>query len=143
MPKPDPGQRERQITVPLAEFLAEYRPGGDWRTWDDAEKALLESICLCCGQPGHYQQTVEAHLAVDGLTEGVYVGDDRRLRDGHHRVIAARRLGIDAIPLETAAQAQERWVRDHGCVDWRHRKFGDVPDYATLHWCTAALEVAA
>lgn len=126
-------------SMPLAQFLAAYRPAGDWRTWDDAEKAMLEAICLCCGRPGHYQQMIEAHLAANGLTEGVYVGADGRLRDGHHRVTAARRLGLDVVPLETEEQAQARWVRDHGHVDWRHRKVGDVADYATLHWCTAAL----
>lgn len=132
---------ESRGAVPLGRFLSECRPGGDWCTWEDVEKALLDSICLCCGQAGHYQQMVEAHLVANGLTEGVYVGDDGRLRDGHHRVTAARRLGIDVIPLETAERAQERWVRDHGHVDWRHRKVGDVPDYATLHWCTAARDL--
>lgn len=134
-----PPLRHITSTVPLARFVAEYRPGGDWLTWDEAERAILACICLCCGLPGHYQEQVEAHLSTNGLTEGVYVGDDGRVRDGHHRVVAARRLGIETIPLETAEQAQARWVRDHGYVDWRHRDRGDVPDYATLHWCTAAL----
>lgn len=125
--------------MPLSRFLNEYRPGGDWETWEDVEAALLASICLCCGEVGHHQRKLEAHLAASGLTEGVYVGGDGRLRDGHHRITAARRLGIDTIPLETADEAQARWVRDHGRVDWRHRQFGDVPDYDTLHWCTAAL----
>lgn len=128
--------------MPLDLFLTECRPGGDWETWEAVEGDLFACICLCCGLPGHYQQMLEEHVAANGLIDGVYVGDDGRLRDGHHRVTAARRLGIDTIPLETAAQAQERWVRDHGHVDWRHRTTGDVPDYATLHWCTAALAPA-
>jgi hypothetical protein len=126
-------------SMPLARLVHEVRPGGDWETWDDAEGALLTSVCLCCGQIGHYQQKIEAHLSANGLTEGVYIGEDGRVRDGHHRIIAARRLGIALIPLETREQAQERWVRDPGYVDWRRRKVGDVPDYNTLHWVTAAL----
>ena len=126
-------------SISLARLLAEHRPAGDWDTWEEVERALLSNICLCCGLPGHYQATVEAHLAANGLTEGVFIGEDGCLRDGHHRVTAARRLGIDTIPLETAEEAQERWVRDHGYVDWRHRTTGDVADYSTLHWCTAAL----
>ena len=126
-------------SMPLAQLVTEYRPGGEWETWESVEQDLSEHICLCCGLPGHYQQTVEDRIAASGLTDGVHLGDDGRLRDGHHRITAARRLGIDMIPLETAEQARERWVRDHGYVDWRHRTVGDVPDYATLHWCTAAL----
>ena len=130
-------ESRRELT--LAALVAEYRPGGDWETWDDVEAALFASICLCCGQPGHYQETLEAHLAENGLTQGVYL-DDGRVQDGHHRIVAARRLGIDMVPLESREQAGERWVRDHGYVDWRHRKVGDVLDYDTLHWCTAAVD---
>ena len=126
---------ERRAAMPLSELLDAYRPGGDMETWEDAERVVSEAICLCCGQPGHYQQMLEAHIAEHGLTEGIYVGEDGRLRDGHHRITAARRLGIEMIPLESKEDAGARWVRDHGYVDWRHRRVGDVPDYATLDWC--------
>lgn len=130
--------REAQVNfIPLASLVADYQPGGDWKTWEEVEVALLSAICLCCGQPGHYQRMLEAHLSASGLTKGVYL-EGGRLMDGHHRVTAARRLGIDVIPLETREEAAERWVRQHGRVDWRHRAEGDVPDYDTLHWCTAA-----
>lgn len=86
----------------LDDLLAAYVPGSyaqPW-TWDDEERELLANVCLCCGQPGHYQLALEAHLAEHGLTQGVCLGSDGRVWDGHHRIVAARRLGIDSIPIE-------------------------------------------
>jgi len=68
---------------------------------------------------------LEIYLREHGLDQGVYLGGDGRLLDGHHRVVAAKRLGITEIPLESAEDAKARWVRDHGFVDWSQRKFGD------------------
>jgi ParB-like chromosome segregation protein Spo0J len=68
---------------------------------------------------------LEAYIAehgVDGL--GITV-EDGFVQDGHHRVVAAIRLGISRLPVESKEDAQARWVRDHGYVDWFHRKFGD------------------
>jgi hypothetical protein len=69
---------------------------------------------------------LEDHMAehgVEGL--GIVVDPDGCLGDGHHRVVAAIRLGFDRLPVETSDDAQARWVRDHGYVDWNGRKFGD------------------
>ncbi len=103
--------------MPLADLLANYVPGSQdqpW-TWDDEERDILTRECLCCGQPGHYQLALERHIAAHGLTGlGVCLGTDGRVWDGHHRIVAARRLGIDAIPLESALDAEERFDRDHG-----------------------------
>ncbi len=112
-------------TIPLAQLLADYVPYPDrasW-TWADEEADILARLCICCGQPGHYQRQLEAHLSEHGLTEGVYVGEDAI--DGHHRIVAARRLGIEVVPLESGAEARQRWIRDHGHVDFAQRKFGD------------------
>jgi uncharacterized protein (DUF1015 family) len=71
---------------------------------------------------------LEVHMAehgVEGLSILLDVDDERYVADGHHRVVAAIRLGIDRLPVETEAECLERWVRDHGKVDWHHRKFGD------------------
>lgn len=97
-------------------LLATYVPGsGDqpW-TWDDEERYILARECLCCGRPGHYQLQLEAHIAAHGLTGwgGVCLGTDGRVWDGHHRIVAARRLGIELIPLETPDDAEARWARD-------------------------------
>lgn len=82
---------------------------------------------MCCARPGHYQRVLEAHLSDHGLTEGVCLTDEGLVWDGHHRIVAARRLGIQSIPLESRKQADERWLRDHGPVTWESRTFGDIP----------------
>lgn len=112
--------------MPLADLMATHRPGTypePW-TWEDEEREVFTRICLCCGEAGHYQRQLEAHLREHGLTQGVCLGPDR-VWDGHHRIVAARRLGITDIPLESRREADARWVRDHGPVDWVDRKTGD------------------
>lgn len=114
--------------IALAELLATVPPGHrplPW-SWEDEERDIRSRLCLCCGEPGHHQETVEAHVADHGLTEGVCIGDDGRLHDGHHRVIAASALGIELVPLETRAESDARWLRDHGTFVWELRRFGDV-----------------
>jgi hypothetical protein len=69
---------------------------------------------------------LESHMAEHGVEGmGIVVDEGGFLGDGHHRVVAALRLGIDRLPVESSDDAQARWVRDHGHVDWHHRKFGD------------------
>jgi hypothetical protein len=112
-------------TVAIADIKPTKAKDLPW-TWEDEEANIRSRQCLCCGRAGHYQETVEAHMAEHG-TEGlaVVVDDDGFLGDGHHRVVAARTLGIERLPVESKDDAQARWVRDHGYVDWNHRKFGD------------------
>lgn len=38
---------------------------------------------------------------------------DGRVWDGHHRIVAARRLGIALVPVESPAAAEDRFHRDH------------------------------
>ena len=117
------------LSMPLAELLERWLPGSQpqpW-TWDDEEQDILARACLCCGQPGHYQYQLEDYLRVHGLTQGICLGTDGRVWDGHHRIVGARRLGIQTIPLESAEDASQRWLRDHGPVSWEERKVGDKP----------------
>lgn len=123
-------------TVSLADLVENYPPDpkrADW-SWADEEEDILARLCLCCGRPGHYQSQLEAHVAEYGLTEGIYVADDGKI-DGHHRVVAAIRLGIDTLPLESRDDSGKRYLRDHGPIAWEHRIKGDVaPDHASpLH----------
>lgn len=119
---------ESMDTISTAELIRKYPPGQSERkpwTWDDEARDIDTRTCCCCGQPGHYQRMLEAHIAqhgLDGLAIHVRGG---RVRDGHHRVVAARRLGIERLPLETKADAKARWIRDHGYVGWDDRRFGD------------------
>lgn len=121
-------------TIRLSDLLATVPPGHrtePW-TWADEERDIRSRLCLCCGQPGHHQEMIEARIAADGITEGVTIGDDGRLHDGHHRVVAAKALGIEFVPVSTRAEADGRWLRDHGSYIWELRRFGDV--HAGSEW---------
>lgn len=83
--------------------MAVMRPGsrGPSWTWDDEQRDIDSRVCLCCDQPGHYQAALEAHLrAVGRIEQGICLGNDGRVWDGHHRIVAARRLGFSDVPLE-------------------------------------------
>jgi len=94
-------------------------------TWADEDRNTRTRQCLCCGRPGHYQETLEAHIAAHGVAGLGILVKDGYVEDGHHRVVAALRLGIAILPIETDEDTKARWVRDHGHVDWHHRRFGD------------------
>lgn len=112
-------------TVAIAEVLPSRAKDLPW-TWADEDSNTRTRQCLCCGRPGHYQQMLEAHMAEHGADDlAILIDKDGFVDDGHHRVVAAIRLGIDSLPTETQEDAQARWVRDHGHVDWHERKFGD------------------
>jgi len=111
-------------TLPIDSIRpARARKHATW-TWDDEERSIRTRMCLCCGRPGHYQAVIDAVVASDGMDGGVLV-EDGLVKDGHHRVVAARAAGLTHVSLESAEEAQARWVRDHGHVDWFHRRFGD------------------
>lgn len=114
--------------MPLQELIERISPGHrqpPW-SWDQEEADIRARLCLCCGRPGHHQQLVEQRMAKHGFTDGVCVGDDGRLHDGHHRIVAARTLGIEFVPIETRDECDARWLRDHGSYVWELRRFGDV-----------------
>jgi hypothetical protein len=112
------------IRARVADLLPSRAKDLPW-TWADEDRNTRTRQCLCCGRPGHYQQMLEDHMAAHG-TEGLgIVVENGFVEDGHHRVVAAISLGIDDLPTESGSEAQARWVRDHGHVDWSGRKFGD------------------
>jgi hypothetical protein len=123
-PTEAPPAPEADGWVRVADLLPSRARDLPW-TWGDEERNTLTRQCLCCGRPGHYQQTLEAHIAEHGLEGLGILVEDGYVADGHHRVVAAIRLGIDRLPVETGPDAQARWVKDHGHVDWSQRKFGD------------------
>ena len=95
--------------------------------WDDVEKDISNRECLCCGKIGHYQKMLEKYFRKKGFNDndGIYIGDNGRVKDGHHRVIVARKLKIKKIPLESKEEAKKRWILDHGNIPWSERKKGD------------------
>lgn len=104
----------------VREIQQQWRPGSQdppW-TWWDEERDLLSQPCpsesarqhgidaTCplgdrCYGAGCYQRALEDHLRDLGRVEQpVCLGPDGRVWDGHHRIVAARRLGFYTIPIE-------------------------------------------
>lgn len=121
--------------LPLADVLA-LGPGSH-ATWDEAEAEIRARLCLCCGEVGHYQAQLDAHVAANGLDGlAIYIDNEGRI-DGHHRVVAARKFGVYRIPVESQEQAGQRWFRAHGAVDWHGRKSGDIT-HSEASWVVTA-----
>jgi hypothetical protein len=84
--------------------MENYTPGDEW-SWEEEEADLHETPCLCvpdCPIPGHYQKRLEEYIdSIGYIPFPVCLGSDGRVWDGHHRIVAAYRLGIDVIPVET------------------------------------------
>lgn len=86
-------------------LMSNWVPGSyeqPW-SWEDELKDILDRECLCCGVEGHYQTALEDHMRSQGVfwSEGqIILGEDGRVWDGHHRILAAYRLGWFAIPVD-------------------------------------------
>lgn len=84
--------------IRLEDLLAGWRPGsGDW-SWEEEETQVLSFW------PG-YQPKLEANLREHGFDDrpnAIILGDDGRVWDGHHRIVAAMRLGIEWVPVEAS-----------------------------------------
>lgn len=82
-------------------------------TWEDEEADIRARVCLCCDEEGHYQQALEEHLAAQGrIDSAICLGNDGRIWDGHHRLIAGRKLGFK-VPVEDHTDyeiPEEMWV---------------------------------
>ena len=72
----------------VADIIANYLTG-DERTWDQ-EAADLDITSML------------ESVARDGVLHPVTLGTDGRVLDGHHRLLAARDLGIETIPVRLA-----------------------------------------
>lgn len=102
----------------LSDLLAAYRPGSQdppWSWGDEAHDLHFVHPCPTTHarewgvdiepcpdpEPGCYQRRLEEYLAeVGAITQPVCLGSDGRVWDGHHRIVAAMRLGFDDIPVE-------------------------------------------
>ena len=93
------------------EITTRWRPGsadakGDsddpW-TWADERQDIAARVCCCCDQPGHYQEQLVAKFVAEGEwwdeDESPMLGNDGRVWDGHHRIVAAVDLGIDELSV--------------------------------------------
>lgn len=75
----------------------------DW-SWNEEARDLDQHPCPCCGERGHYQKSLEADIALNGIRHPVLLGDDGRVWDGHHRIAAAMRLRCP-VPVKFASPA--------------------------------------
>lgn len=74
------------------EVLVSHRPGSrDW-TWADEAADLIE-------RDGPALDELIRSVATEGVREPVLLGDDGRVWDGHHRIIAALIVGTP-VPVE-------------------------------------------
>jgi hypothetical protein len=98
--------------MPVERIISEWRPGSqDW-TWDDEQRDIAERVCCCrsheCESPsigaeGHYQRQIVDKLRDEGEwwdAATILLGNDGRVWDGHHRILAAIELEIKMLTVE-------------------------------------------
>jgi ParB-like chromosome segregation protein Spo0J len=82
----------------LADLLANYRPGSydpPW-TWNDERRDLL-------AREPDFLHGLRADIAANGIREPVQLHHgERRVWDGHHRIVVAIDLGLPAVPVVDA-----------------------------------------
>lgn len=95
--------------VSTATVIDAYQPGSGPppRTWEDEVKDLDSRLCCCrshecdSANAGWYQRNVEALMrdAWGWIGPPARVGSDGIVRDGHHRIVAAWRVGIPDVVI--------------------------------------------
>lgn len=107
----------RPRVIKLTDLLLRYRPGSQDPPWSWADEVIDLHSHPCpttearaqgievdpCDDPhpGCYQRRLEAYLRdVGAIEQPVCLGGDGRVWDGHHRIVAAIRLGFNEIPVE-------------------------------------------
>jgi hypothetical protein len=80
----------------LETLLSDFRDG-DEVGWD-AEFDFLEA------EHRERLDELEALVRAEGMRDPILLGDDGRVRDGHHRLAVARRLGLQVVPVTTNDQ---------------------------------------
>jgi len=80
-------------------ILAHYQDGNEVG-WEEEFRYLIVS---------HGREISELMFQIrkDGIKEPILLGPDRRIWDGHHRLLCARVLGIKEVPVTMAALVSE------------------------------------
>ena len=78
----------------LSDLMRDYRDGEEhgWQTefdWLDEHHA-------------HRMDRLVTSIQAFGIREPILLGDDGRVWDGHHRIYAAHRLALEAVPVTRA-----------------------------------------
>lgn len=79
----------------LKYLMRKWRTGSvepPWTWKDEIEK-------LWCTEPDYMAELVQSIMTY-GVREPILLGDDGRVWDGHHRVVAAYHIGRERVPLE-------------------------------------------
>lgn len=76
------------------QIMRAWRPGSTEWSWEDEATDLDSHICPCCGERGHYQASLQENISIHGIHTPVHLGNDGRVWDGHHRIVAAKRLDV-------------------------------------------------
>jgi hypothetical protein len=110
-PEEWPSQKALQkhsVMLPLEWVLTNYVPGSaeyalnsaDSWTWDDEHRDLM-------GNDFEAMTALIGSIMLNGMQEPVLLGDDRRVWNGHHRIVAAKELGMTRIPVAFVAAIRE------------------------------------
>lgn len=91
----------------LAYLLEAWRPGSEDWNWVDELMDVLRRECLCCGRAGHYQDALRDYMEDEGAwwmtsndpLDWPILGNDGRVWDGHHRILAAMWLEWKVLPV--------------------------------------------
>ncbi|WP_217182684.1 ParB N-terminal domain-containing protein [Streptomyces sp. AC495_CC817] len=88
-----------QRTVRFDHLIGVFAVGsGDWSWIEEYENLIREP------ETTGLMESIRA----DGIREPVLLGNDGRVWDGHHRIIVAMHLGLDAIPVKFSGHAGGR-----------------------------------
>ena len=104
---PDRDSVVATATMATADVLNGWLPGSTpqpW-TWDDEERDIYSRLCMCCDLPGHYTYQLEERVRLHGIDFAAefappVLSPDGFVWDGHHRLVIARRWGIESIRVD-------------------------------------------
>lgn len=79
------------VDIPLSVITTYWVPGSydDW-SWDDETDDLLDGD----------MSWLLFDIGREGVKNPILLGSDGRVWDGHHRIVAARLFGLNAVPCE-------------------------------------------
>lgn len=87
-----------QAEMFLDHLMFTYTPGEEW-DWE-VEFTFLRRV------HGNYMDMLMASIQETGIQTPIHLGDDGRVWDGHHRIYAAYRLGIQTVPVIFSAKEE-------------------------------------
>lgn len=74
------------------DFVMKFYKTGDEVSWDDEIRWLWLNHT-------NKMARILVSIAKEGIHKPILLGDDGRVWDGHHRIAAARALGLKRIPV--------------------------------------------